>query len=67
MAKISKKTARNVGQGLNPTAGTGPLAGPDYDKLFKEVADTPPTSNPLDTAAEAKKKKEKMKKSIFNT
>lgn len=67
MPKIYKKTAKKIGKGVNPTDRMGPLSGPDMDKLFKGIADTPPPLSPIDEAEEAKKKKDKMKKSIFNS
>ena len=67
MAKISKKTAKKVGDGLNPTAGTGPLTGKSMDKLFKDVANEPPPLGPIDATEITEKKKKKMKKSIFNS
>ena len=67
MPKISKKLARNVGKGINPTAGTGPLAGPDYDKLFKDIPDEAPTLGPAETSPMIKEKDKKKKKSIFNS
>lgn len=67
MAKVSKKTARRIGDGINPTAGTGPLTGKVMDKLFKDVADSPPPMSPIDSTEITEKKKKKMKKSIFNS
>ena len=67
MAKTTKKLARNLGKGVNPAVGTGPLAGPDYDKLFKQVSDSPPPLTPIDESVKTEEKKKKMKKSIFDS
>ena len=67
MAKVTKKLARNLGKGIDPSIGTGPLAGPDYNKLFTEVADQPAPLGPLDSAELTTNKRKKMKKSIFNS
>ena len=67
MPRISKKMAKNIGKGVNTTNGLGPLGGPDVDKIFKQVSDSPPPLIPIEESAKADEKKKKMKKSIFNT
>lgn len=67
MPKYVKQLGRKLRDNANPTQGTGPLAGPDYDSLFKGVADSPPPLNPLDSVAKTEDtRSKKKKKSIFD-
>ena len=67
MPKYVKKLGRKLRDNSNPSQGTGPLAGPDLDKLFKGVADEPPPLGPVDSSAKTEDmRNKKKKKSIFD-